>query len=76
MIIVLWALTVFYIIKTKWILTILFMVPFIKHICMNDIPALLGAADPMPASVWLKEFSMLFMMLALSLCALSFEVDK
>lgn len=76
MIIVLWALTVLYVIKTKWILTILFMIPFIKHICMNDIPVLLGMADPVPASMWQKELSMLFMMLALSLCALSFETDK
>ena len=52
------------------------MIPFAKHICLNDIPVLLGIADPVPASIWLKEFSMLFMMLALSLCALSFEVDR
>ena len=43
---------------------------------MNDIPVLLGMADPVPASMWQKELSMLFMMLALSLCALSFETDK
>ena len=76
MIVVLWTLTVLYVIKTKWILVILFMIPFAKHVCLNDIPVLLGIADPVPASIWLKEFSMLFMMLALSLCALSFETDK
>ncbi len=76
MIIALWALTVLYVIKTKWILTILFMIPFLKHICMDDIPVLLGMADPVPTSIWLKEFSMLGMMLALSLCAFSFEVDN
>ena len=76
MIIVLWALTVLYVIKTKWILVILFMIPFAKHVCMNDIPVLLGMADPVPASMWFKELSMLLMMLALSLCAVSFEVGK
>ena len=76
MVVVLWSLTVLYVIKTKWILVILFMLPFVKHVCMNDIPVLLGMTDPVPVSIWLKEFSMLFMMLALSLCALSFDVEK
>ena len=76
MVVVLWSLTVLYVIKTKWILVVLFMLPFVKHVCMNDLPVLLGMTDPVPVSIWLKEFSMLFMMLALSLCALSFEVGK
>ena len=72
-IIVLWALTAFYIIRTKWILTIFFMIPFVKHILMNDVPVLLGIADPVPLSIWCKEFSVLFLVLGLSLCAMSFE---
>lgn len=72
-IVVLWALTVLYVIKTKWILTGLFLFPFFKHVFVNDLPVLLGKAAPVPASVWLKELSMLFFMLALSLCAFSFE---
>ena len=73
MIVVLWALTVLYVIKTKWLLVILFLLPFLKHILMNDIPVLIGAAAPVSASTWLKELSMLSLMLALSCCALSFE---
>ena len=76
LIIVLWALTVFYIIRTKWILTVFFLIPFFKHIFLNDIPVLLGTESPLPFSGWMKEFSMLFFMLALSLCAVSFEKIK
>lgn len=76
MIIALWALTVAYVIKTKWVLTILFMIPFVLHICKNDIAVLLGIVDPVPLSMWLKELSMLCMMLALSLCAYSFETNE
>ena len=72
-VVILWALTVFYIIKTKWVLVILFLIPFVKHICMNDLPILLGSAPPVSLSIWLKEFSMLLLMLGLSLCAASFE---
>ena len=72
-IVALWALTVWYVIRTKWILAILFLIPFFKHIFVDDVPVLLGAAAPVPAAVWLKEGSMLCFMLALSFCALSFE---
>ena len=74
-IVALWSLTVLYVIKTKWVLAILFLIPFFKHILINDLPVLLGAAAPVSASMWLKEFSMLFFMLALSFCAMSFEKD-
>ena len=73
MIIVLWTLTVLYIIRTKWILVILFLVPFIKHVFVNVIPVLMHKTAPLSFSSWMKEFSMLFFMLALFFCALSFE---
>ena len=73
LIIVLWALTVLYVIRTKWILVILFLVPFMKHIFVNVIPVLVHAEPPLSVSAWMKELSMLFFMLALFLCALSFE---
>ena len=73
LIVVLWALTVFAIIQTKWPLTLLFLIPFFKHIVVNDLPILLGTAPAQTASAWLKEFCMLSFMLALSLCTLSFE---
>ena len=72
-IVVLWALTVLYVIKTKWVLTTLFLIPFFKHIFLDDVPVLIGKAAPLSVSMWLKEFCMLSFMLALSLCAVSFE---
>ena len=72
-IVVLWALTVCYVIKTKWVLTILFLIPLCKHVFVNDLPVLLGTAAPVPASTWLKECSILFFLLALTFCALAFE---
>lgn len=76
MIIALWALTVLYIIKTKWILTILFSIPFFKHIFLDDIPVLRGKTSSVPVLTWVKEFSMLLFMLALFFCAISFEDSK
>ncbi len=73
MVVLLWALTVFTIIRTKWLLAVLFIIPFLKHIFVNDIPVLTGAAAAVSASTWLKEFSMLSFLLALFFCVVSFE---
>ena len=72
-IVALWALTALYVIRTKWVLALLFLIPFFKHVLADDLPVLLGAAAPLSASAWLKECSMLSFMLALSFCAASFE---
>ena len=72
-IVALWALTVLYLIRTKWVLAVLFLLPFLKHILVNDLPVLLGAAAPVSASTWLKEGCILSFLLALFFCALSFE---
>ncbi|MCR5782427.1 MAG: hypothetical protein K6G90_06770 [Clostridia bacterium] len=72
-VIALWLLTVIYVIKTKWVLVILFILPFIKHVFMDDMPIFLGKAPMIPADMWFKELSMLLTMVALSLCALSFR---
>ncbi len=74
-VIVLWLLTVLYIIKTKWVLVVLFILPFIKHVVMDDLPIFLGKAPMIPADMWFKELSMLLTMVALSLCAASFQVS-
>ena len=74
-VIVLWLLTVLYIIKTKWVLVILFILPFIKHLVMDDIPIFLGKAPMIAADMWYKEISMLLTMVALSLCAASFQLS-
>ncbi len=68
-VIVLWLLTVLYIIKTKWVLVVLFILPFIKHVFMDDLPIFLGKAPMISADMWYKELSMLLTMVALSLCA-------
>ena len=75
-VIVLWFLTVQYIIKTKWVLVILFILPFIKHLLMDDLPIFLGKAPMIPADMWFKEISMLLTMVALSLCAAAFQTKK
>ena len=72
-IVALWALTALYVIKTKWALVFLFLIPLLKHILVNDLPVLTGAAAPVGAATWLKELSMLCFMLAMSFCAASFE---
>ncbi len=72
-VIVLWLLTVLYVIKTKWVLVILFILPFFKHLLMDDLPIFLGKAPMISADMWFKELSMLLTMVALSLCALAFQ---
>ena len=72
-IIAIWSLTVLYIIRTKWLLVILFLIPFLKHVIMNDLPVLLRKADPVSGSTWMKELCMLFFMLAMMFSAMSFE---
>ena len=74
-IVALWLLTVLYVIKTKWILVVLFTIPLLIHIFGEDLPVILGKADPISASMWLKEGSMLSIMLALIFCALSFKTN-
>ena len=70
---VLWTLKVFYVIKTKWVLVLLFPIPFFKHIILDDMPVLLGTAAPLGASDWLKELCMLSFMLALFFFAVSLK---
>ena len=72
-VVVLWLLTVIYIIQTKWVLVVLFILPFFKHILMDDLPIFLGKAPMIPADMWLKEVSMLLTMAALSFCAAAFQ---
>ena len=75
-VIVLWLLTVLYIIKTKWVLVVLFILPFFKHVLMDDLPIFLGKSPMISADMWFKELSMLLTMVALSLCALAFQKSE
>ena len=72
-IITLWLLTVLYIIKSKWVLVILFTLATLKHIILDDIPVLLGKAAPISTAMWLKECSILLTMVGLAFCAASFK---
>ena len=72
-VVVLWLLTVIYVIKTKWVLVVLFILPFFKHILMDDLPIFLEKSPMIPADMWLKEVSMLLTMVALSFCAAAFQ---
>lgn len=71
-VIVLWLLTVIDVIKTKWVLVVLFILPFFKHLLMDDLPILLGKAPNISMDMWFKELSMLLTMVSLSLCAAAF----
>ena len=72
-IVTLWALTVLYVIRTKWVLVTLFLLPLLKHVFLDDLPVLLGAAAQVSSATWLKEISMLSFMLALTFYAVSLE---
>ncbi len=74
-IVALWLLTVLYVIKTKWILVGLFTIPLLIHIFGEDLPVILGKAAPLSSSMWLKEASILSIMLALIFCAISFKTN-
>ncbi|MBR4551765.1 MAG: hypothetical protein IKO13_05695 [Oscillospiraceae bacterium] len=73
LLVLIWALTVFDVLGTKRILELLLIIPFFKHILVNDIPVLTGAAAPISASAWLKELSILSFLLALFFCVAAFE---
>lgn len=75
-ILVFWTLTVYYVIKTKWVLVPLFPIPFFKHILLDDMPVLLGTAAPLGVCAWLKELCMLSFMLALFFFAVSLEKNS
>ncbi len=72
-IIVLWQLTVSGKIKNKWVIVILFALPFLFHIFAEDLPVVMGFSPALSTSMWLKEFSMLCIMFGLSMCGMAFE---
>lgn len=62
---VLYIVTVFGVIKTKWLLVPLFALPFLYHVCIEDVRALRDAANPVTFSAGMLEISVLCIMLAL-----------
>ena len=72
-IIILWFLTVQGTIRTPLVLTGLFVIPLLIHILGEDLPVILGKTAPISKAMWLKEASMLCLMLALTFLTISFQ---
>ena len=66
--------TVFGVIRTKWILVLLFGLPFLYHIFVEDLPALRDTVNPVSFSGGMQEMSVLCVMLGLF--CLSFSLKK
>ena len=66
--------TVFGVIRTKWILVLLFGLPFLYHIFVEDLPALRDTVNPVSFSGGMQEMSVLCVMLGLF--CLSFSMKK
>ena len=65
--------TVFGVIRTKWILVLLFGLPFLYHIFIEDLPALRNTANPVSFSGGMQEMSVLCIMLGLFCLSLSMK---
>lgn len=65
--------TVFGIIKTKWILTPLFGLPFLYHIFVEDLTALRDTANPVTFSAGMQEMGILCIMLGLFFLSISIK---
>lgn len=57
--------TVFGLIRTKWLLPPLFGLPFLYHVCIEDVARLNDAANPMTFTYGMQELSVLCVMIAL-----------
>ena len=66
--------TVFGVIRTKWVLVLLFGLPFLYHIFIEDLPALRDTVNPVSFSGGMQEMSVLCVMLGLF--CLSFSMKK
>ena len=65
--------TVFGVIRTKWILVLLFGLPFLYHIFVEDLPALRDTVNPVSFSGGMQEMSVLCIMLGLFCLSLSMK---
>ena len=64
-VIALYFCTVFGIIRTRWILVLLFGLPFLYHIFVEDLTALRDTANPVSFSAGMQEMGVLCIMLGL-----------
>ena len=72
-VIALYLCTVFGIIRTKWILVLLFGLPFLYHIFVEDLAALRNTANPVSFAAGMQEMGVLCIMLGLFFLALSMK---
>ncbi len=72
-VIALYFCTVFGIIRTKWFLVLLFLLPFLYHIFVEDLAALRDVSNPVSFADGMQEMSVLCVMLGLFFTALSLK---
>ncbi len=70
---VLWCGTVFNLIRTKWLLPPLFLLPFLYHVGVEDLKALQNTAEPVTFAAGMQEMSVLCIMLALFFASLAMK---
>lgn len=68
--------TVFGLIRTKWLLPPLFGLPFLYHVCIEDVAKLNDAANPMTFSYGMQELSVLCVMIALFCVGMGLKKKK
>jgi len=73
---VLYCGTVFGVIPTKWPLVPLFALPFLYHVCIEDVAKLRDTVNPLTFSEGLQEMSVLCIMLALLMTAIAMKKKK
>ena len=72
-VIALYFCTVFGVIRTKWILVLLFGLPFLYHIFVEDLKALRDTANPVSFYAGMQEMGVLCIMLGLFFLSLSMK---
>ncbi|MBR1455553.1 MAG: hypothetical protein IJ594_00155, partial [Oscillospiraceae bacterium] len=65
--------TVFNLIRTKWLLVPLFLLPFLYHVFVEDLQALQNTAAPVTFADGMQEMSVLSIMLALFFVSLAMK---
>lgn len=75
-VLVLYTLTVFSVIRTKYLLYPLFGLPFLYHLFVEDTEKYFFAEPPVPVFEWLPEISVLCIMASLLFISVSLEKRK
>ena len=71
-----WCATVYGVIPTKWPLVPLFALPFLYHVCIEDVARLKDTVNPMSFAEGMQEMSVLCIMLALFCTSLAMKKKK